>query len=355
MSAERHCDVLVIGLGPAGGAAAWIAAQAGLAVIAVDRKAEIGLPVQCAEFIPAPLGRYAQAEGVLQQRIGAMHSWLPSGTMSETAFTGLMVDRAAFDAALAKRAADAGARLSPGTTLDAILPQGRARLRRDDEAFEVAYRLLIAADGPASRVAHCLGLPALKTVHTRQYTVPLLRPAAHTDIWLSPDYPGGYAWLFPKGDCANLGLGLDRRFAGDMKGPLDRLHAQLAEQGTVGRDILQRTGGLIPVGGLRERLVHGNVLFVGDAAGLTHPITGAGIAAAVLSGERAGQACADFLGGARGALAEFEEDLRDQFGESIARALRAREEMEQLWRTPAADADPMHRRGWIAFDEYYAN
>jgi geranylgeranyl reductase family protein len=347
--------VLVIGLGPAGGTAACVAARAGLAVIAVDRKAEIGLPVQCAEFIPAPLGCHAQAPGVLRQRIDAMHSRLPSGAMSQTAFTGLMVDRAAFDAALAGRAADAGARLSSGTALDALLPQGRARLRRDDEAFEVTYRLLIAADGPASRVARCLGLPALKTVHTRQHTVPLLRPAVHTDIWLSPDYPGGYAWLFPKGDRANLGLGLDRRFAGDMKGPLDRLHAQLTAQGIVGRDILQRTGGLIPVGGLRERLVHGETLFVGDAAGLTHPITGAGIAAAVLSGERAGQACADFLGGASGALAEFEEDLRDQFGESIARALRAREEMEQLWLTPAAHGDPMHRRGWIAFDEYYAS
>ena len=58
-----NVDVLVIGLGPAGGAAATAAARAGLSVLAVDRRKEVGVPVQCAEFIPLPMGRYAQADG----------------------------------------------------------------------------------------------------------------------------------------------------------------------------------------------------------------------------------------------------------------------------------------------------
>ncbi len=61
-------DVLMIGLGPAGGSAAVQAARLGLTVIAVDRKKEIGRPVQCAEFMPLPLGRWAQPDGVLAQR-----------------------------------------------------------------------------------------------------------------------------------------------------------------------------------------------------------------------------------------------------------------------------------------------
>ena len=67
-------------------------------------------------------------------------------------------------------------------------------------------------------------------VHTRQYTVPLQRPAADTDIWLSPEYPGGYGWLFPKGRLANLGVGADKRLAADLKGPLDRLHRRLERE-----------------------------------------------------------------------------------------------------------------------------
>ncbi|MDH4294155.1 MAG: FAD-binding protein, partial [Betaproteobacteria bacterium] len=72
-------DVLVVGLGPGGGAAAAAAAAAGLQVIAIDRKREIGTPVQCAEFIPLPLSRHAQGRSVLAQRITAMKSVLPSG------------------------------------------------------------------------------------------------------------------------------------------------------------------------------------------------------------------------------------------------------------------------------------
>ena len=78
---KEKVDVLVVGLGPAGGAEALAAAQAGLRVAAVERRKEIGVPVQCAEFIPLPLARYAVPEGVLQQRIQGMVSHLPSGSI----------------------------------------------------------------------------------------------------------------------------------------------------------------------------------------------------------------------------------------------------------------------------------
>jgi geranylgeranyl reductase family protein len=351
----QSCDVLVIGLGPAGGAAAAAAARRGLRVIAVEKKAVVGVPVQCAEFIPLPMSGYAQSTGVPQQKITGMNSVLPSGAALATPFSGLMIDRAAFDQALAAAAAAAGATLHAGARLT-VLDDGRATalVAGAGDEFEIRYQVLVAADGPHSGVARQLGLPALPTVSTRQYTVPLLEPFADTDIWLSPDYPGGYAWLFPRGSQANLGLGLDPRYGADMKAPLDALHCMLAEQGRVGREILLRTGGAIPVGGLRERLVAGRVMFAGDAAGLTHPVTGAGISAAVMSGERAAEAAHALLAkNDAGAIAEYEADMREQFGASLARAVMRRRELEQIWNTPHAAHDAAHRRGWIAFDEYY--
>lgn len=350
---QLDCDVLVVGLGPAGGTAAAAAAEAGLDVIAVERRTQIGLPVQCAEFIPAPLGSYARAAGIEQQRIRSMRTWLPSGTVRETGFTGIMIDRAAFDAALAERAQQAGARLLTGAVFEGLAAGNRARVHCRGQRLQIRHALLIAADGPASRLAHSLGLPALKTVPARQYTVRLRRPREHTDIWLSPDYPGGYAWLFPKGEWANVGLGFDRRFAPDLKAPLDRLHRRLVASADVGEAIRCRTGGLIPVGGLRPALVHRNILFAGDAAGFTHPVSGAGIPAAVISGEAAGKACAGYLAGDAAALLAYEADMRDQFGASAARALRARQRLESVWNTPAAGGDAAHRQSWIAFDEYY--
>ncbi|TCV82554.1 NAD(P)/FAD-dependent oxidoreductase [Sulfurirhabdus autotrophica] len=352
----KKVDVLIIGLGPAGGAAAVAAAREGLSVLVIDRRKEVGLPVQCAEFIPLPMGKYAQSEGVIFQRITGMKSLLPSGAVEETEFPGLMIDRAAFDQALANEAARNGAVLqleSRLVRLDAA--ESRAWIKTALAEEEIEYRVLIAADGPHSTVAESLGLPELDIVHTRQYTVPLKQAYEDTDIWLSDAFPGGYGWLFPKGKFANLGLGADKHFTADLKTPLDALHSQLVAEGRVGEEISYRTGGAIPVGGLREQLVVGNIMLTGDAAGLTHPITGAGISAGVVSGERAGQAAAAWLNGQdKKAFADFEEDIRDQFETTLKRAVERRQWLNQHWKSEEAQKDAMHRKGWIAFPEYFS-
>ena len=353
---NNQADVLVIGLGPAGAAAAVAAARQGLSVIAIDRRQEIGVPVQCAEFIPLPLGQYAQSAGVIYQPIRGMKSYLPSGAKVDTAFPGLMIDRAAFDQALAQQAFDHGASLRLNTRFTGLDRERKSvQIRTPDGETTIDYQVLIATDGPHSAVAAALDLPDMEVVSTRQYTVPLTGDYDDTDIWLSADYPGGYAWLFPKGRWANLGLGLDKRYADDMKVPLDALHRQLVAQNLVGEEIVYRTGGAIPVGGLRAQLVIDNVLFAGDAAGLTHPITGAGISAAVISGERAGQAAAAYLQEARlTAFADFEEDIRDQFEVTLNRAVERRHWLNQYWHTAAAATDELHRKAWIAFPDYFA-
>jgi digeranylgeranylglycerophospholipid reductase len=348
-------DMLVVGAGPGGAAAAWGAARVGLKTLVVEKKQSIGEPVQCAEFIPGPMVGYTRRDGVLSQRIDGMKTYLPSGAVTPSAYAGLMVHRAEFDRALAARAAAAGAEIITDAALVALdAARQIAQIRHAGRNREITYRVLVAADGPRSTAARLMGLPALPVIQTRQYTVPLTQPYADTDIWLSDEFPGGYAWLFPKDALANLGLGADRRFESDLKTPLARLHAELVRQGRVGAEIVQRTGGAIPVGGLRARLAHGNILFVGDAAGLTHPITGAGIAAAVQSGEYAASAAAEYVGGNARALAAYDEDVREQYGPALDRAVERRAQLTRCWRHPAARDDRVQRRGWIAFEEYFA-
>jgi flavin-dependent dehydrogenase len=267
-----------------------------------------------------------------------------------------MVDRAAFDRALADVATRAGAALHLDCRLVALdRAHRRATVRlRAGTAATIAYRVLIAADGPSSAVARALGLPALETMDTRQYTVALARPQGETDVWLSGRYPGGYAWLFPRGGAANLGAGMLRRGGNDLKAALDTLHAALVREGRVGHEVLCRTGGAIPVGGLREPLATGNIVFAGDAAGLAHPVTGAGIAAALDSGVRAGEAAHAFTArGDAAALGNYEDDIRDQFALTFERALARRRELLGACRALRADDDAVQRRGWIAFPEYY--
>ncbi len=353
MPTERDADVLVVGAGPAGASAAGVAAAAGLRVSLVEARREVGLPVQCAEFVPAAL-REGAVDAARVQSVTTLGTTLPSGQAARIAAPGHMIQRARFDQALARAAVAAGAELRTGTRCVALDPRrGWARLRGREDETRTGFRVLIAADGAGSAVARLAGLPAQPVIHTRQYRVSLCAPLRETRVWLSAAFPGGYAWLFPKGGEANLGVGMDKAAGGDLRAALDSLHAQLHAEGRVGADILARTGGPIPVGGLREPLVTGRILFAGDAAGLAHPVTGAGIATAVESGRLAGEAAVRHLGGAAQALDDYAEEIEACFGASLRRACARRAEMRAAWRAGRFD-DAAARRGWVVFPEYFA-
>jgi geranylgeranyl reductase family protein len=356
MADTQSIDVLVVGLGPAGASAAAAAARAGARVVAIDRKRVAGNPVQCAEFVPALIGQQVPGlDAHRRQAIRAMTTFVEDEAPHLKAqFSGVMIDRRAFDEGLVARATEAGAETWFGLTLRGIDADGTARL---SDGSALNPRVIIGADGPHSAVGAAVGIENTVLAETRQMTVPLLEPFEETDIFLSRQLPGGYAWLFPKGDVANLGLGGDPRWRHRYKPLLDDLHGQLAAQGRVGRDALGYTGGAIPSGGMLEPVamigdVH--VLLAGDAAGLTNPITGAGILAAVTSGEMAGDAAAALAAGHSDAVANYRDDLTDMFQASLARAVARREALMRVHETAHQPEPADLRRAWIAFPEYWA-
>jgi geranylgeranyl reductase family protein len=353
MAVER-ADVLVLGLGPAGASAAYAAVRAGLRVIALDRKHEPGRPVQCAEFVPAIVGMdVGDLAASMRQRIRSMVTFVEHDAPDvKENFPGHMLDRAAFDAGLVARAEAAGAVCRFGTAARRIHSEGVVELA---DGRRLAAEVLVGADGPRSVAGRAVGQVNTDLVETRQITVPLLRPREATDIYLSADMPGGYGWLFPKGEVANLGAGVDPPFKRRLKEIVARLHAAAIASGQLGSRILGLTGGLIPVGGMLKpagTLGHTLVLLAGDAAGLTNPVTGAGIAAAVHSGRLAGEAAAARIAGNLAAGDAYEQELEDVFRAALDRAVRRRRELAAA----SAGGRPVAanlRRGWIAYPEYW--
>jgi geranylgeranyl reductase family protein len=351
VSADERVDVLVLGLGPAGASAAAEAARRGARVIAVDRKREAGRPVQCAEFVPAIAGiDVGELARSTRQRIRSMLTYVEGAAPDvKEHFPGHMLDRAGFDAGLVEKAAAAGAACRFGTGVRRIHSAGVAELA---DGTRIAAGAIVGADGPRSVAGRAIGRVNAALVETRQVAVPLLQPSDATDIHLSAGIPGGYGWMFPRGDLANVGAGVDPAAKHRLKDIVARLHASLVERGQVGERILGLTGGPIPVGGMLRpagRLGDSLVLLAGDAAGLTNPVTGAGIAAAVHSGRLAGQAAAAWVAGDRAAGESYEEELEDVFRAALDRAVRRRREL-------AAQASPdaaALRRGWIAYREYW--
>ena len=352
----RQIDVLVVGLGPAGASAARAAAEAGASVVGIDRKREAGKPVQCAEFIPAMLGGEAGFPAHAErQHVEAMTTFvedLPAHTAQ--GFRGRMIDRAQFDAGLAACAAKAGAECFFGVSLRSAETDCSVLL---SDGSRLAPRVVIGADGPRSLVGRLIGCVNVELAETRQITVPLLRPFAETDIFLSATLRGGYAWLFPKGDVANLGLGGEPGERHRFKPLLESLHAQLVAQGRVGTEVLGVTGGAIPVGGIvgpAGRLGETPAMLAGDAAGLTNPVTGAGIASAVISGGMAGSAAAAVCRGNDSAIQSYVDDIDELFGPSLRRALARRRELMGDHAGSGRPSVAALRRGWIAFPEYWA-
>lgn len=344
-------DILVLGLGPAGARAAQAAASRGLHVVAVDRKRAAGLPVQCAEFVPGLVG--IEVPGLARsarQAIAAMETFVEDDAPERTEpFPGQMIDRACFDAALVEAAARAGADCRLATRVRAIARDGGVTLA---DGSRWAPRVIVGADGPRSLAGRAIGQANDALVETRQVTVALERAHAATDIFLSARIPGGYGWLFPKGNVAHIGAGVDPARRTELKFIVHGLHAALAARGRVGRAILARTGGAIPVGGMRKprgALDETLVLLAGDAAGLAHPITGAGIAAAVHSGRLAGEAAAAAVRGDRAACLDYEDELRCVFGPALGRAVERRRALA------ASNGDRKAlRRSWIAYPEYWS-
>jgi len=322
-------------------------------VLAVDRRAAPGQPVQCAEFVPAALAAETPAVSrAAIQKITRMDTYLGTAPPHRTPeFRGVMIDRAAFDAALVEAAGQAGADIATGVALTGIAADGTVRI----EGRALCPRVVIGADGPGSTVGRLAGHANRALAEARQITVPLIAPHDATDIFLRPEFEGGYGWLFPRGGEANLGLGVVPRARDRLKPLLDDLHAGLVREGRVGAASTRLTGGRIPVGGLVgpvARIGPVAVLLAGDAAGLTHPITGAGIAAACISGGLAGAAAADLAAGCAAAAEDYAEEIRDLYAPSLTLAVRRRRELMAIYDAGAQPGPDQLRRAWIAWPDY---
>jgi len=347
------CDILVVGAGPAGSSAARAAAKRGLKVLVAERRNTVGSPVRCAEFIPAPLlGEVDGGGDFVVQFVRGMRTILPDGEVTVTRAPGFMIRRDLLDQSLARAAEEQGARLM-GSTRVLRMEQGAvvARKRGDTQEARILARVIIGADGPRSTVGRWIGSENGNLIPAVQWRVPLVNPMDHTEVYFDKDFYGGYGWLFPVGGEANVGVGRKGRDSRDepVGLVLKRFVLRLAEEGKVKGERARTTAGWIPAEPVRS-VIKGNVLLVGDAAGHTHPMTGAGVSQAVIGGEMAGKWAAHAAGtGDLGLLHEYEKEWRELFADVQERAHERRKSLEENWDR----LDRALKTSWIAFKEYY--
>ncbi|MHA6325533.1 geranylgeranyl reductase family protein [Roseivivax sp. CAU 1753] len=313
MDRTRRFDLIVVGAGPAGSAAAARAASAGLKVALVD-KATFPRPKLCGGgFTGRAMAAYGRAFGT-----GAPDApYLTATAVTFGAFgreIGHFEDvppihlamRKSLDAALFNAAETAGAHSFTGTapsTLDIATPG----LSVGD--LRLTAPVLIGADGVSSMVARSLfGRPF--DPGNIGFALEVERLETGPDRVMRIDFGAadwGYGWVFPKTCGTTIGIGGVHLRNPDMK---HRLAAYLKTLGLP--DDARVKGQFLPFGAPRRVPGQGQVLLVGDAAGLVDPITGEGIAYALESGRIAAEATLAALaaGAPETVLARYIRQLR---------------------------------------------
>ncbi len=351
---KNSYDIIVIGAGPAGSSAAKAAARQGAKVLLIDRRQRLGIPVQCAEFVPQWISRQASfSPACIMQRVETMVTHLPGPVTYEMKSPGYMLDRSLFDKELATSAILSGARISIGTRAIGLFPEGLT-VEQGSKKETISAKVFIGADGASSAVARFVGKNPLKTIAALQVEVVLFKPQSSVDVYFHKDYEGGYGWFFPKGKTVNVGIGVLSSRAAQLPNLLKHFLDFLRKSGKLQEiRIVSKTGGLIPCE-FYEKNLFKNVLLVGDAAGHAHPITGAGIFNAVTAGLLAGRTAAKAVEtGDLRHLSNYEIECREIFGESLSYGTLKRRFLEENLNRPGVDFEGLIRKTWIGFKEYY--
>ncbi len=341
-------DIAVIGLGPAGSSAAMACAKAGLRVLGIEKRQEIGSPCRCGEGL--------SRSALERMGIELDEKWVNIGLYGQTVYApngkyvridfdepkGWIIERKVFDKHLAVLAARAGARiLSRTEALDLVRENNKIniRLNSGNGTGEVRAKIVIAADGVESKIARNMGINTTLKLVDIASCAQFEMANVKIDSKRAEYYTGneiaraGYAWIFPKGkDTANVGIGIRKPFAN--KTAYEYLKEFVnSHPGLKNGSIVEVNCGGVPVGGLLENMVADNFMVVGDAAHQVNPIHGGGIAEAYVGGRIAAEVAVEAVregNYSKEFLSEYNKRWWKERGNKLKKLVKVRELVENL-------------------------
>lgn len=356
---EFDHDIIVVGSGPAGSTFARVAAGAGLDVLVIDKRKELGNPVRCgealgrAEVLKQDLDLPKQCFSVELEGAKIITPNGKSITWVNESTKGWVLERKIFDKWLAELAVEKGAKVNTYTRAIELLkdekgkPNGLRVSHGGRDPFEVRAPLIVSAEGMESMMARAMGF---KTVHSL-YDVDTcyeyeMKPYDHENLielfFGNKLAPRGYVWIFPKSDRkANVGIGIGGNVVNDKKlggmsgaAPKPLLDEFIKNHPTLkDSSTLLDFGGVISVGAPINEFVRDNCMVVGTAAKQVDPIHGGGIALAMEAGVMAAQVAIeahkkkDF---SKQSLYPYEKHWRDTSGKVVAKRLLLRKVLEKV-------------------------
>lgn len=360
---SEHVDVVVVGAGPAGIAAAISARQQGLHAVCVD-KAHFPRDKTCGDGLTANALRLLEKLGVTGADLEATDAAFvrecvlvsPSGRQAHLPLPtngahAAVVSRRALDAELVTVARRGGVEVREGHAIETVTDDGRSVCVGFDDGAEIDASFVIAADGHWSSVRRAVEPGTARDLGEWHAVRQYFDGVDDDRLWVifERDLLPGYAWVFPlPGGRANVGYGVlrsDGRTGRELKDLWPDLLSRPVLRDVLGpRAVASEPVRAWPIPARYDpaRLQHGRVLFVGDAAGVVDPMTGEGIAQAIETGMLAAESIAT------GA------DYRRLVHRALGRDLRFANLLQRVLRYPlgaraalrAADLTPWTRRNF---------
>jgi geranylgeranyl reductase family protein len=347
-----HTDVVVVGAGPAGSTAARELAQRGVEVVMLDRArfprdkpCGGAVTIRCANLLPFSLDPIV--EDVIDRarlRFRAGRDVVREAGRPIT----YMTQRCRLDAYLAEQAQAVGAEFRDGQRVTGVrqLPDATYEVEAGGEVYSA--RVVIGADGANGVVGTHLGYE-----HAAESAVALEGNIAMPDgvpeewrhaVTLNFGYlPGGYGWVFPKGDHINVGVGGWKGVVGAKLRPA--LERVCRVYGLDPGALVQLRGHHLPMQRRGMVMAAAGSAVIGDAGGLVDPLSGEGIYAAILSGSAVAPAVEDYLAGRASSLAPYHRTVEAELLSEVATSARLTE-LFHAWPRPFVWAMQRSDRVW---------
>ncbi|MHA1713338.1 MAG: geranylgeranyl reductase family protein [Candidatus Ranarchaeia archaeon] len=342
-------DIVIVGCGPAGSSTAITAAKKGAKVLLVDRKTNVGIPVQCGEAIGKSGATIAELEipkESIRAEVRGFRVFSPIGDFIDYAKKepdGYIVDRRVFDKELFAKAIEMGADSLLGLNVLDILWSDKKVAgiigRAHGESVEIDAKIVVGADGVNSTIARKARLRRFIKPEDLDVSAGFeMVNVKYDDEQLLEFYfgreiaPRGYVWIFPKGNNrANVGIGVG---GGTFKETAKLYLEKFVKKNPLGNKkcgdarVIEFRIGAIPVGGVNKKNTLDNLMLVGDAAGHVHPVTGGGIGYAMVGGSYCGKVAVDALEAGDTSdqmLQRYDRMWRDRYQHEFVQGLKLRD------------------------------
>jgi len=357
----KKTDVVIVGAGPAGSMVARLVAEAGFSVLILEKRQELGAPIQCSgaisrhalvenevepdpEFIHEPVYGFRVMDGNGRDETIDYRKIKPDtyGTSADKKPLGYVVDRRRFDRYLLTKAENAGAEAwlkAEAIGYEKIGGEVLVSVNHFNEKKTIRTKIIVGADGVRSQVGKWAGIRTHIRMTELASCLQIIVDGVETNGLLEiitghHTAPGGYAWVFPKGHgYAEIGLGVITPYTPqNAKWHLDQFlkNSFLSDRFKKAK-ILEIQGGGVPLAAPLKQQFADNMILVGDAARHVNPITGGGLHTALSGGTVAGKFLIKHLNSGKNHIAEnmaiYQENWLETIGNHMWNLYKVKKEI----------------------------